>query len=592
MTENSGSGTGRIVRIAGPTVIAHGMHGARMYEVVRVGDAGLMGEVIRLDGEEAFIQTYEDTAGLVVGEMVARTGEPLVVALGPGLLGSVYDGVQRPLIELERESGAFIGRGVSAPALDRSRKWQFSASVRPGETVVGGDVLGTVTETEAFIHRILVPPEFGGVIRRIASGEFTVSETVAELEDGTELRLSHSWPAKVARPSSRKLDSIVPFVTGQRVIDCLFPIALGGASCVPGGFGTGKTVLEQSLAKFSAADVIVYVGCGERGNEMTDVLTEFPDLRDPRTGGRLMDRTVLVANTSNMPVAAREASIYIGVTIAEYFRDMGYSVAMMVDSTSRWAEALREISSRLEEMPGEEGYPTYLASRLASFYERAGSVECLGKGGRTGSVTIVGAVSPPGGDFSEPVTQSTMRVTGALWALDSSLAHRRHYPAVNWHRSYTLYFEPFIRWYRDKVHPRWPQMRATVSELLGREAELQEVVQLVGPDALQDSDRLVLEVSRMLRDGFLQQNAMSEIDATCSLGKQSLMLELFLKFYEESQSALSEKVYLDSILELGEREDLLRMREIPEAEFGDRAAELSERLGRKFLDLCAQGRAQ
>jgi len=592
MTENSGSGTGRIVRIAGPTVIAHGMHGARMYEVVRVGDAGLMGEVIRLDGEEAFIQTYEDTAGLVVGEMVARTGEPLVVALGPGLLGSVYDGVQRPLIELERESGAFIGRGVSAPALDHSRKWQFSASVRPGETVVGGDVLGTVTETEAFIHRILVPPEFGGVIRRIASGEFTVSETVAVLEDGTELRLSHSWPAKVARPSSRKLDSIVPFVTGQRVIDCLFPIALGGASCVPGGFGTGKTVLEQSLAKFSAADVIVYVGCGERGNEMTDVLTEFPDLRDPRTGGRLMDRTVLVANTSNMPVAAREASIYIGVTIAEYFRDMGYSVAMMVDSTSRWAEALREISSRLEEMPGEEGYPTYLASRLASFYERAGSVECLGKGGRTGSVTIVGAVSPPGGDFSEPVTQSTMRVTGALWALDSSLAHRRHYPAVNWHRSYTLYFEPFIRWYRDKVHPRWPQMRATVSELLGREAELQEVVQLVGPDALQDSDRLVLEVSRMLRDGFLQQNAMSEIDATCSLGKQSLMLELFLKFYEESQSALSEKVYLDSILELGEREDLLRMREIPEAEFGDRAAELSERLGRKFLDLCAQGRAQ
>jgi len=592
MADNSGSRTGTIIKIAGPTVIARGMHGARMYEVVRVGDAGLMGEVIRLDGEEAFIQTYEDTAGLVVGETVTRTGQPLVVTLGPGLLGSVYDGVQRPLIELERESGSFIGRGVGAPALDGARRWEFTSSVQPGDTVTGGDVLGTVRETEAFVHSILVPPESGGVIRRIQSGEYSVNEVVAELEDGTELRLSHSWPAKVARPTSRKLDSIVPFVTGQRVIDCLFPIALGGASCVPGGFGTGKTVLEQSLAKFSAADVIVYVGCGERGNEMTDVLTEFPDLRDPRTGGRLMDRTVLVANTSNMPVAAREASIYIGVTIAEYFRDMGHSVAMMVDSTSRWAEALREISSRLEEMPGEEGYPTYLASRLASFYERAGSVECLGKGERTGSVTIVGAVSPPGGDFSEPVTQSTMRVTGALWALDSSLAHRRHYPAVNWHRSYTLYFEPFIKWYRDNVHPRWPQMRATVSELLGREAELQEVVQLVGPDALQDSDRLVLELSRMLRDGFLQQNAMSEIDATCSLGKQSLMLELFLKFYDESQSALSEKVYLDSILELDEREDLLRMREIPEAEFAERAAELSERLGKKFHALCEQGRAQ
>ncbi len=592
MADVSTESDGRIIKISGPTVIARGMSGARMYEVVRVGDSGLMGEVIRLDGDEAFIQIYEDTSGLVVGEPVARTGQPLVVTLGPGLLGSVYDGVQRPLTVLEQASGAFIGRGVYAPALDEQRKWRFEASAGSGDQVEGGDVIGTVKETDAFIHKILVPPEVSGRIRTIESGEFTISEPVAELEDGTKLRLSQTWPAKVGRPFRKKLDSVIPFITGQRVLDCLYPIALGGAACVPGGFGTGKTVLEQSLAKFSAADVIVYVGCGERGNEMTDVLTEFPELSDPRTGGSLMDRTVLVVNTSNMPVAAREASIYVGVTIAEYIRDMGNSVAVMVDSTSRWAEALREISSRLEEMPGEEGYPTYLASRLASFYERAGTVDCLGSDARNGSVTIVGAVSPPGGDFSEPVTQSTMRVTGALWALDSSLAHRRHYPAINWHRSYTLYFEPFIKWYRENVHEQWPQMRSTVSELLGREAELQEVVQLVGPDALQDSDRLILEASRMLRDGFLQQNAMSEIDATCSLEKQSGMLELLVKFYNESSAALNEKVYLDKILEMSEREDLLRMRDIPQEEFADRKAELGDRLEKRFAALIEEGRSR
>ena len=585
MTENKKDGTGRIIKISGPTVISRGMERARMYEVVHVGEAGLMGEVIRLDGDEAFIQIYEDTSGLSVGEPVTRTGEPLTISLGPGLLGSVYDGVQRPLKSLEDASGAFIGRGVVAPALNLERRWRFEASARPGDEVRGGDLLGTVQETESLAHKILVPPDICGKISTIDSGEYTVTDEIGKLENGTILRLSQAWPVKVGRPFRKKLDSVVPFVTGQRVLDFLFPIALGGAACLPGGFGTGKTVLEQSLAKFSGADVIVYVGCGERGNEMTDVLTEFPELEDPRTGGSLMDRTVLVVNTSNMPVAAREASIYVGVTIAEYFRDMGYSVAVMMDSTSRWAEALREISSRLEEMPGEEGYPTYLASRLAAFYERAGNVECTGSGDRTGSVTIVGAVSPPGGDFSEPVTQSTMRVTGALWALDSSLAHRRHYPAINWQRSYTLFFDGLVDWYTQNVHEDWRSMRTTVNDLLGKEGELQEVVQLVGPDALQDSDRLILEVSRMLKDGFLQQNAMSEVDATCSLQKQAGMLELLLKFYTRSRAALQQKVYLDKILEMSEREDLLRLRDVPDSEFSEHRSELSRRLENRFDEM-------
>jgi len=560
-----------------------------MYEVVRVGDAGLLGEVIRLDGEEAFIQAYEDTSGLTVGESVQRSGQPLTIELGPGLLGGIFDGVQRPLRVLEASAGPFIGKGLRAPTLDGDRKWDFTASRKAGETAESGDVIGSVSEGSGFEHLIMVPPGTAGRIARLESGKFTVHENIGELDDGRALRLSQRWPAKVPRPYGKKLDSSVPFVTGQRILDCLFPIALGGAACLPGGFGTGKTVLEQSLAKYSAADVIVYVGCGERGNEMTDVLTEFPELSDPRTGGSLMDRTVLVVNTSNMPVAAREASIYVGATIAEYFRDMGKAVAVMVDSTSRWAEALREISSRLEEMPGEEGYPTYLASRLASFYERAGIAQASGSPPRSGSVTIVGAVSPPGGDFSEPVTQSTMRVTGALWALDSSLAQRRHYPSLNWHRSYSLYQDALVGWQQENIRADWPEMRRRAAELLAKEAELQEVVQLVGPDALQDSDRLILESSRLIRDGFLQQNAMSANDASCSLPKQAGMLSLLLLFHELGSRALAAKARFDRILAMGEREDLLRLGEIPEKDFGAKAAELRSRMEAGFAALSDEG---
>jgi V/A-type H+-transporting ATPase subunit A len=568
---------GSIARITGPMVVARGMKGARMYEVVRVGQAGLTGEIIRLDGESAFIQTYEDTSSLCVGEPVAGTGQSLLVTLGPGLLGSVFDGIQRPLAALQRESGAFIGRGLSADALARDRRWAFQPAVKPGQAVGPGDVLGSVQETPSFSHRILVPPGGGGTVREVLAGERTVEEPVVVLEDGTGLSMVQRWPAKVARPVRGKRGFAQAFVTGQRILDTLFPIALGGTACLPGGFGTGKTVLEQSLAKFSAADVIVYVGCGERGNEMTDVLSEFPELTDPRTGGPLMDRTVLVVNTSNMPVAAREASIYVGVTLAEYFRDMGYSAAVMVDSSSRWAEALREISSRLEEMPGEEGYPTYLASRLAAFYERSGSADCLGQG-LAGSVTIIGAVSPPGGDYSEPVTQATMRFTGALWALDSSLAHRRHYPAINWHRSFTLYQEPLAGWYRQKLGQGWEALRGRLVALLGKEAELQEVVQLVGPDALQAGDRFLLEASRMVRDGYLQQNAMSEVDASCSLAKQQGMLQLLLDYYARGSQALAGGAALDKLLALPEREELARLREVPEGEFAEASRALGERL--------------
>jgi V/A-type H+-transporting ATPase subunit A len=577
----AGGVKGRVLRITGPLVVADGMRGARMYELVRVGSSGLMGEVIRLDGDAAFLQVYEDTSALCVGEPVVSTGRPLLITLGPGLLGSIFDGIQRPLTALESASGSFIGRGLAADALDPERRWQFDPAVKPGDRVEQGDVLGEVRETVNFAHRILVPPGKSGRVADVREGGHTVGEPVVTLEDGTGLSMSQKWPAKVPRPVRRKLVSGDPFVTGQRVIDCLFPIARGGTSCLPGGFGTGKTVLEQSLAKFSAADVIVYVGCGERGNEMTDVLTEFPELTDPRSGGRLMERTVLVVNTSNMPVAAREASIYVGATLAEYFRDMGYEAAVMVDSTSRWAEALREISSRLEEMPGEEGYPTYLASRLGAFYERAGIAECLG-GNLEGSVTIIGAVSPPGGDFSEPVTQSTIRLTGALWALDSSLANRRHYPAVNWHRSYTLYFEHLAPAFEKNAGERWEELRRRLIDLLEREAELQEVVQLVGPDALQVSDRFLLETSRMLRDGFLQQNAMSETDAACSLHKQLGMLTLSFDYYDRGREALGNDVPLEMILDMTEREDLSRLREIPEERFDEYAGELKERMEQSF----------
>ena len=590
MREATGTMQGTIARIAGPMVIARSVAGAQMHEVVRVGNAGLLGEIIRLDADTAFVQTYEDTSGISIGEPVTCTGEPMLITLGPGLLGNVYDGIQRPLATLEKESGPFIGRGLSVDALPPEKMWAFRPMVNPGDAVEPGSILGTVQETPALEHRILVPPGISGVIAEIQEKELTVTDCAARLSDGRQLTMAQRWPAKVPRPVRIKTSSSEPFVTGQRILDCLFPIARGGIACLPGGFGTGKTVLEQSLAKFSEADLIVYVGCGERGNEMTDVLTEFPHLEDPRTGGPLMDRTILIVNTSNMPVAAREASIFVGVTIAEYFRDMGYSVAVMVDSTSRWAEALREISSRLEEMPGEEGYPTYLASRLASFYERAGTAQCLGPD-RTGSVTIVGAVSPPGGDFSEPVTQSTMRVTGALWALDSPLAHRRHYPAINWHHSYTLYFDRLSQWYRQNVDPAWADNRGRLMEMLQKEAELQEVVQLVGPDALQENDRLLLDVSRMLREGFLQQNAVSETDATCSLAKQHGMLTLLLAFYAMAKEALGKHVPLSSVLALPEREELARLREAREADFPGVRSDLESRLHVAILSLVKEERS-
>ncbi|MHC4508512.1 MAG: V-type ATP synthase subunit A [Planctomycetota bacterium] len=585
MTASKNNVNGVIIKVSGPAVIARSMSGARMYEIVEVGLAGLMGEIIRLDGDTAFIQTYEDTSGISVGEPVAGTGRPLLVTLGPGLLGNVFDGIQRPLETLRQSGGDFIARGLTAAPLETQRRWLFKPEVKAGQKVEAGDCIGRVAESGAFSHIIMVPPAVDGTIAEINEGEFTVLDAVGRLDDGRPLRLAQQWPAKIPRPAKNKLDCMEPFITGQRVLDCLFPIALGGTACLPGGFGTGKTVLEQSLAKFSSAEIIVYVGCGERGNEMADVLSEFPSLDDPRTGGKLMDRTVLIVNTSNMPVAAREASSYVGVTVAEYFRDMGHSVAIMVDSTSRWAEALREISSRLEEMPGEEGYPTYLASRLASFYERAGNVECLGSDDRTGSLTIVGAVSPPGGDFSEPVTQSTIRVTGALWALDASLARRRHYPAINWHRSYTLYVETLRGWFSKNVNQAWSGLRDTLLEILQKDAELQEMVQLVGPDALPPQDRLVLETSRMLRDCFLQQNAMSDYDASCSVHKQYRMLDMLLAFYAKCVDALSKGCDLDEILALPVREEVSRLREVPEDRYEEQCEALNEELAASFEGL-------
>ena len=560
---------GLIQKISGPAVIAKGMMGARMYDIVKVGKLGLVGEIIRLDGDTAFIQVYEDTSGLFVGEPVLTTGQPLKVELGPGLLESIYDGIQRPLDVIKNLKGDFIARGVEVPSLNREKKWRFLPKAKPGEEVSGGDVLGEVQENAWFVHKILVPPKVSGRLKWVAApGEFTVAETVAELEDGTKLQMMHSWPVREPRPFKRKMDPNEMFITGQRILDTLFPVAMGGTAAIPGPFGSGKTVVQQTLAKHANAQVIVYVGCGERGNEMTEVLTEFPELEDPRTKRPLMERTVLIANTSNMPVAAREASIYTGVTLAEYFRDMGYSVAMMADSTSRWAEALREISSRLEEMPGEEGYPTYLSSKLAAFYERAGRVVCAGSEERMGSVTIVGAVSPPGGDFSEPVTQSTLRIVGTFWALDASLAQRRHFPAINWNRSYSLYSGMLTGWLRQQVAPDYDAVRRRAQELLQKEAELQEVVQLVGPDALQDSERMVIEVGKMLREDFLQQHAFSEVDGHCSLEKGYWMLKGILALYDRCQEAIAQgRKHINDILNLPQMEQCARFKEVPQDRF-------------------------
>jgi V/A-type H+-transporting ATPase subunit A len=556
---------GTVRKITGPAVIAKGMLGARMYDIVRVGEEGLIGEIIRLDGDTAFVQVYEDTSGLMVGQPVISTGMPLAVELGPGLLNTVYDGIQRPLDRIKEKTGAFISRGVEASALDRKRKWDWTPAVKPGERVTAGMTIGTVQEFR-FIHRIMVPPDVTGMVEEVKpAGPYTVEEPVVRLDDGTELKMFHLWAVRRARPVQEKLDPTEPFLSGMRILDVLFPIAMGGTAAIPGPFGSGKTVAQQSLAKWSNADIVVYVGCGERGNEMTDVLTEFPELEDPGSGEPLMQRTVLIANTSNMPVAAREASIYVGVTLAEYFRDQGYAVALMADSTSRWAEALREISSRLEEMPAEEGYPPYLSARLAAFYERAGLVTTLG--GERGAVTVVGAVSPAGGDMSEPVTQSTLRIAGAFWSLDASLAYRRHFPAINWNGSYSLYIPLLEDWYRQKVDPDFPEGRDAIGRLLQQEASLQEMVQLVGPDALQDNERLVIEVGRIVREDFLQQDGFHEIDAYCSMKKAYGIMVMVMTFHQKAEAALKKGVPIDEMIQNPVLEKIARARYAAEEGF-------------------------
>lgn len=571
---------GRIQRISGPAVIAEDMMGARMYDIVRVGSESLVGEIIRLDGETAFVQVYEDTSGLTVGEPVVSTGRPLAVELGPGMLNGIFDGIQRPLDKIQEASGTYIERGINVMALSREARWKFTPSVEVGAEVSGGYVLGTVPEF-AFTHKILVPPDQAGVIKTIvAAGEYTVDDVIATLDDGTELRLAHFWPVRQARPVTRKLDPVTPFLTGMRILDVLFPLTMGGTAAIPGPFGSGKTVTQQSVAKFGNADIVVYVGCGERGNEMTDVLVEFPELEDPQTGNPLMHRTVLIANTSNMPVAAREASIYTGITLAEYFRDMGYAVSVMADSTSRWAEALREISSRLEEMPAEEGYPPYLASRLAAFYERGGRVTTLT--GDQGAVSIIGAVSPAGGDFSEPVTQSTLRITGCFWALDASLARRRHFPAINWHRSYSLFTDILDHWYADNVAEDYVELRGRAVDLLQRESDLQEVVQLVGPDALQDQERLVIEAGRIVRQNFLQQNGFDPVDASCSLKKAYGMLQMMLTFYVDARAAVEGGATIDEILKAPVIEKINRSRYVAEDEFAAYQAGVMDELAKGF----------
>lgn len=578
---------GRIIRVTGPLVVADGMKGSKMYEVVRVGEMGLIGEIIRLEGDRAVIQVYEETAGIRPGEPVEGTGASLSVELGPGLLTAMYDGIQRPLEVLRELSGDFIARGLTAPALPRDKKWHFTPKVKAGDKVVGGDVLGVVPETSIIEHKILVPPWVEGEIVEIAEeGDYTIEEVIAKVKkpDGTieELKMYHRWPVRLKRPYKRKLPPEVPLITGQRVIDTFFSQAKGGTAAIPGPFGSGKTVTQHQLAKWSDAQVVVYIGCGERGNEMTDVLEEFPKLKDPKTGKPLMERTVLIANTSNMPVAAREASIYTGITIAEYFRDQGYDVALMADSTSRWAEALREISGRLEEMPGEEGYPAYLASKIAEFYERAGRVVTLGSDERIGSVSVIGAVSPPGGDFSEPVVQNTLRVVKVFWALDADLARRRHFPAINWLRSYSLYVDAVQDWWQSNVDPEWRKMRDTAMALLQKEAELQEIVRIVGPDALPDREKAVLLVARMLREDYLQQDAFDEVDTYCPPKKQVTMMRVLLNFYEKTMAAVERGVPVEEINKLPVREKIGRMKYEPEVE---KVAALIDETNSQFEEL-------
>ena len=565
--------TGKISKIAGPLVVATGMREANMFDVVRVSDSKLIGEIIEMHGDRASIQVYEETSGLGTGEPVESTGEPLSVELGPGLIEGIFDGIQRPLEKIRELVGNSLVRGVEVPALDREKKWHFVPKVKAGDKVVGGDILGTVQETEIVEHRIMVKPGVVGTVKSIAEGDYTVTEQIGSIEtaNGEELpvTLMQKWPVRRGRPFEKKLAPNVPLVTGQRVVDTLFPIAKGGVAAIPGPFGSGKTVTQHQLAKWAEADIVVYIGWGERGNEMTDVLNEFPELIDPHTGKSLMERTVLIANTSDMPVAAREASIYTGITIAEYFRDMGYSVALMADSTSRWAEALREMSGRLEEMPGEEGYPAYLGSRLAQFYERAGRVISLGSDGREGALSVIGAVSPPGGDISEPVSQATLRIVKVFWGLDSALAYKRHFPAINWLTSYSLYADSLGSWFNENVSDEWTTLRARLMALLSDEASLDEIVKLVGMDALSPTDRLKMETARSIREDFLHQLAFHEVDTYSSLRKQYLMMKLVLRFYDGSLDALKKGADIEKLVSIPSRESIGRFKYVPEKDIED-----------------------
>ena len=581
--------SGKIVKVSGPLVVATGLKDANMADVVRVGEQRLIGEILNMNGDAASIQVYEETSGLGPGAVVETTGAPMSVELGPGIIENIYDGIQRPLEGIMRKAGNNnLPRGVEVPALDREKKWDFTAVARPGDRVTGGDVLGTVQETSVVLHKIMVPPTLSGTIESIQSGSFTVLDTVAVLVDGKgekhALTMVQKWPVRVGRPYKHKYPPRTPLLSGQRIVDAMFPVAKGGTAAIPGPFGSGKTVMQHQLAKWSDVDIVVYIGCGERGNEMTDVLREFPELVDPRTGESLMKRTVLIANTSDMPVAAREASIYTGITIAEYFRDMGYSVALMADSTSRWAEALREMSGRLEEMPGEEGYPAYLGSRLAQFYERAGRVIALGSDGREGALSVIGAVSPPGGDISEPVSQATLRIVKVFWGLDANLAYKRHFPAVNWLTSYSLYVDTMARWFNTSVAPDWMELRARLMRLLQDEAELEEIVKLVGMDALSAPDRLKLEAARSIREDFLHQNAFDETDTYTSLEKQHDMMLLVIRYYDQCAAALEKGAKADDLIALPVRERIGRFKyTAPEkvaAEYSDICRALEQEIDR------------
>ena len=580
--------TGIITKVAGPLVIADGMRDANMFDVVRVSSQRLIGEIIEMHGEKASIQVYEETSGLGPGETVESTGAPLSVELGPGLIGSIYDGIQRPLNEIMKVAGTNLKRGVDVPSLDHNKKWHFTPKVKSGDKVVAGDVLGTVKETHAVLHKILVPNKVEGTVEKISEGDFTIDEVIAVIDNGkekAEVKMLTKWPVRVGRPYKRKLSPDILLTTGQRPIDTLFPLAKGGVAAVPGPFGSGKTVVQHQLAKWAAADIIVYIGCGERGNEMTDVLNEFPELKDPRTGNSLMERTVLIANTSDMPVAAREASIYTGITIAEYFRDMGYTVALMADSTSRWAEALREMSGRLEEMPGEEGYPAYLGSRLAQFYERAGRVIVNGSEDTEGALSVIGAVSPPGGDISEPVSQATLRIVKVFWGLDANLAYKRHFPAINWLTSYSLYTDQLAQWYKENAAPDFMELRGRLMALLQDESELQEIVNLVGMDALSAPDRLKLESARSIREDYLHQNAFDPTDTYTSLKKQVLMMRAILSYYDKALDGLNKGADIEMLVNLPVRERIGRYKYEPEDKINEEFEQIEAQLENEIADV-------